>query len=81
MIANKNSLFIFGDNDVKKGRGGQAIIRHLSNTAGIPTKKYPSYSQSAYYTDSEFSLNKEKIDAAIKMIIKMSKDYSIVYIA
>ncbi len=34
-----NYIFIFGDNDMKKGKGGQAIIRDQINTHGIPTKK------------------------------------------
>lgn len=40
--SNKNSLFVYGDNDIKKGKKGQAIIRDEPNAIGIPTKKYPS---------------------------------------
>lgn len=35
--------------------GGQAIIRGLPNTIGIPTKKYPSNLKSSFYTDDEYA--------------------------
>ena len=31
-------LFIFGDNDIQKGKRGQAIIRDEPNAIGIPTR-------------------------------------------
>ena len=37
-----NYIFIFGDNDIEKGKKGQAIIRNMPNALGIPTKKLPS---------------------------------------
>ena len=70
---NPNKLYIFGDNDVKSGKGGQAIIRDLSNAIGIPTKKYPNYKNTSYYTDDELEENKKKIDIAIKAVIEESK--------
>jgi hypothetical protein len=54
-------IFIFGDNNIRIGKGGQAIIRDLPNTIGIRTKKGPSTKQPAYYTDEEFSLNCKNI--------------------
>lgn len=78
VIKNPDSLFVFGDNDIGKGLGGQAIIRGLQNTIGIPTKKYPSYNTWAYYSDTEYDTNVSKIDAAIKKIILRSKKYKAV---
>ena len=66
---NPNKLFIFGDNDIQKGKGGQAIIRELKNTIGVPTKKEPNHKSSSYYTDDELETNKRKIDEAIQNII------------
>lgn len=60
------SLYLFGDNDIKKGKGGQAIIRYLTNSYGIPTKKYPSSHTSAYYYDDEYKSNHDKIKTAIE---------------
>jgi len=72
---NKNFLFIFGDNDAKRGIGGQAVIRNCSNSMGIPTKKFPNNRPGSFYTDKEYALNQEKIDVAILNIMTASKSY------
>mgnify|MGYP006999672235 CR=1 FL=1 len=41
VIKSPNKIFIYGDNDLRTGLGGQAIIRNESNTLGIRTKKFP----------------------------------------
>ena len=71
-------LFVYGDNDAGIGKGGQAIIRDLSNTIGIPTKKYPSNHASSFYSDTEYDKNIAKIDYAIEKIIILSKKYKYV---
>ena len=58
---NPSSLFIYGDNLEKTGKGGQACIRHCSNTHGIPTKRKPSSGDDAYFSDDDFEANKEAI--------------------
>jgi hypothetical protein len=69
-------LFIYGDNDTKTGKGGQAVIRYAPNTAGIPTKKIPNNLPTSFYTDDELELNKTKIKASIQEIItKLSTTY------
>ena len=73
-----NSLFVFGDNDAGIGKGGQAIIRGLTNIIGIPTKKYPSNHLSSFYTDLEYNENKIKITNAINRIIERSSAYKYV---
>jgi len=75
---NKDCLFIFGDNDIKKGMKGQAIIRNEKNAYGIPTKKIPSFANNAYYTDDEYENNINNINNAIYIIIKkfMNKKYT-----
>jgi hypothetical protein len=65
------SLFVYGDNNVSKGCGGQAIIRHQPNTIGIPTKKYPSNAKGSFYTDIEYEDNCKRIDTAIATIMKL----------
>jgi hypothetical protein len=65
-------LFLFGDNDVQRGCKGQALIRYQPNAMGIPTKKFPSYSKDAYYTDEEFEDNCRKIDTAIARVMSSS---------
>lgn len=68
-----NYIFIFGDNDIRKGKGGQAIIRDMSNAIGIPTKKIPSNKISSFYTDDEYEENKEKIKNVVFRILKELK--------
>lgn len=57
-------LFLFGDNDQKIGKRGQAIIRDEPNAFGIPTKKKPYLSPCSYYSDQEYNENVKKIDKA-----------------
>ena len=76
---NQNSIFVFGDNNEKSGKKGQAIIRDESNAFGIPTKRYPSYSNNAYYSDINYDDNINRIDIAIKKILKESDNYDIIY--
>lgn len=52
-IDNPDCLFIFGDNMIGKGMGGQAIIRQAPNAFGIPTKRLPSRYASAYMSDKQ----------------------------
>lgn len=63
--ANRDKLFLFGDNLERRGLGGQAAaMRGEPNAIGIPTKKSPSYRPEAFFSDNEFEHNKAAIDAA-----------------
>ena len=72
---NPDCLWLFGDNDIKRGKGGQAIIRDEPNTFGIPTKKLPSNSDKAFYRDSEFIENRRKIIHAFETLKIIAKKY------
>lgn len=63
--SNPDKIFIFGDNNARVGKGGQATIRGSKNAIGIRTKKGPSKNLVAFYKDSEFEDNKSKIDEDI----------------
>lgn len=58
---NLDQIFVFGDNNARIGKGGQAIIRDLPNSMGIRTKKGPSNKNAAFYKDSEYAKNCENI--------------------
>nr|WBF70815.1 hypothetical protein [Megavirus caiporensis] len=75
---NPHALFVYGDNDVHIGKGGQAIIRDCVNAIGLPTKKYPNNHSTSFYTDLECHDNVKKIDNAINNIINVSKKYDYV---
>lgn len=65
--------FLFGDNLLQQGYGGQAKeMRGEPNVIGIPTKKKPSMSLDSFFTDDEFESNKESIDKAFSKIPKDS---------
>jgi hypothetical protein len=75
LIENPNKVYLFGDNLLGKGKGGQAIIRDEDNAFGIPTKKKPSTSNDSYFTDNEYDSNIKAINEAID---KIPKDKDIV---
>ena len=43
--------YVFGDNLIHDGYGGQAIIRSCQNAIGIPTKRLPSMDDDAFFSD------------------------------
>jgi len=68
VVKNKSKIFVFGDNDHRMGKKGQAIIRDCENTIGLRTKKYPSYRADSYYNDREHLENRKKIIEDVKQI-------------
>lgn len=52
---NPDKLYVFGDNFLKAGRGGQAKeCRGEPNCVGIPTKRYPSMRADAFLSDDDY---------------------------
>lgn len=73
--ANRDKLFLFGDNLERRGFGGQAAaMRREPNAIGIPTKKSPSSRDDAFFSDDEFEQNKASIDAAFAEIMRAITD-------
>ena len=73
--ANPDKLFLFGDNNTRSGKGGQAIIRDEPNAMGISTKKLPSNAAEAFMSDTELASNKATINSDIyKAIQKAAKE-------
>lgn len=58
---NPNHVFLFGDNDRRTGKLGQAQIRGLPNAFGIRTKHMPSTTRSSYYNDRNYEDNIRKM--------------------
>lgn len=65
---NPNKIFVFGDNHMRVGSGGQAQIRENSNAYGLATKLRPDHSAEGFMNDRDFELNKKIIDEDIKKI-------------
>jgi len=77
---NHHILFVFGDNDIRKGFGGMAKdFRGEPNSLGVRTKKFPGLDKSHFYTDDEYSINTRKILADINDIINKSINYQYIY--
>lgn len=59
------TLFVFGDNMVHRGLGGQAKeMRGEPNAVGIPTKLLPGMHNTDFFRDEDYERAKTKIDAA-----------------
>lgn len=54
VAAQRDVLFVFGDNFAQTGKGGQAVIRDEPNAVGIATKRLPKRSEDAYLTDGDY---------------------------
>jgi hypothetical protein len=54
-------LFVFGDNMLGFGKGGQAIIRSEPNAFGVPTKRKPSMAHGAFFAEG----NESDLDAVL----------------
>lgn len=57
-----NYLFVFGDNNHRIGKGGQAIIRDEPNAIGLTTKRSPSHNMDAYMTGTLADYNAVNAD-------------------
>jgi hypothetical protein len=69
----RDRIFLYGDNLARQGFGGQAAaMRGEPNVVGIPTKKLPSNSKNAFFTDAEFEQNKAAIDQAFERLTLVS---------
>jgi hypothetical protein len=51
---NPNVVFVFGDNLVRRGRGGAAKLRNEPNTYGFVTKKYPNNEDESFFRPAEY---------------------------
>lgn len=73
---NLKTLFVFGDNVIEKGTGGQAkVCRFNHNCLGLPTKRLPSMYAHAFFYDSTLKENKEYIDRAYSWILTKLEFY------
>lgn len=59
-----NCTFVFGDNLLGFGKGGQAIIRDEPNAFGIPTKRKPAMTPGSFFREG----NEDDMDAVLDRI-------------
>ena len=75
----QDKTFIFGDNLERVGTGGQAIVRGLTNTYGIRTKKSPRNDKASYFYDSDFIWFTTVVLEDFVKIQKLNQTSSIVF--
>jgi len=71
--SNRDCIFLYGDNELRKGKGGSAIIRDESNAVGIRTKVRPSKDHLAYWYDDEYNQHVEMIKEDFRKVIRELK--------
>lgn len=49
--AHRDKTFVFGDNTLRFGKGGQAVIRDEPNVLGVSTKRKPSMADGSFFTE------------------------------
>ena len=52
LSANPKKIYVFGDNIIRSGLGGQAIIRDCFNAIGLVTKRLPDTNPESYFADT-----------------------------
>ena len=80
---NPDVLYLFGDNTVRTGLGGQAKeMRGEPNAVGIVTKKYPNNEKDSFFYDEDFYSWLEYFSADIKNLAEKinSKKYKAIVI-
>ena len=51
---NPNTLFVFGDNLIRRGYGGAAVLRDHPQAIGFVTKKFPDNRDTSFYDPAEY---------------------------
>jgi hypothetical protein len=77
--ANPNHIFVFGDNLLRKGKGGAAELRDEPNARGFITKKAPNNETESFYHPTEYRgvFTKELYDLSWEIFDHPEKTYLI----
>jgi len=79
--ANPEVKYLFGDNRVRTGYGGQAKeMRDEPNAIGVATKKTPSNRPGEFFSDKDFDENCAVIEADLQLAIEHLKSGGILVI-
>ena len=72
LMRHPERLYLFGDNEQRRGLGGQArACRGCRNAVGVATKRSPAQSEDAYWSDAEF----ERLTAIIDTDLDRAFDH------
>lgn len=73
---NPDTIFVFGDNSRRIGRGGQAIIRGAPNALGIVTKRVGDMARGSFFEENNAADRKAVEDdlAKLEAVLKEGKN-------
>lgn len=74
----QHTLFVFGDNLIRRGKRGQAVIRDCANSYGIPTKRLPSMKEDAFFSDKDDEMDAVE-SAIIFLLYKRNNGFNVVF--
>lgn len=74
--ANPEKIYVFGDNLIHQGTGGQAIIRYEPNVYGIPTKRLPTMDENNPGGNPFFSDKKDEIQKVSMKLARLTILYN-----
>lgn len=69
----KTHIYVYGDNLLHTGKGGQAVIRDEPNAFGFVTKHSPSRNTEAYFDDSQFDTTIKFFDDHVKNLKQLQE--------
>lgn len=72
---NPKIYFVFGDNEIRKGYGGAAMLRDHPRTYGFITKKYPDNRDSSFYDCEEYRNVFKKELERFKIFMSENNEY------
>lgn len=75
--ANPDKIFVFGDNLLRRGTAGQAIVRHEPNTFGVPTKRAPSMRASSFFSDQPDE--RQAVLVALRNLFVLARSKTVVF--
>ncbi|MFW6225676.1 MAG: hypothetical protein ACOC3V_01795 [bacterium] len=67
---NPEVIFVFGDNTLRIGKGGAAVLRDEPNVYGFITKKFPDNKDSSFYKDDEYKQIYQEEIKKLKQVLK-----------
>lgn len=70
--SNPKAIFVFGDNTIRQGYGGAAILRDHPQSYGFITKKYPDNEDKSFYQPKEYAI--VFFDELVKLREKIQDD-------
>ncbi len=76
--AHSRKKFVFGDNLIRSGKGGQAAIRDMPNAVGVATKARPDNAEGAFFSDRTLSLHLRPVLTDLQFVEELSRSNDIV---